>query len=209
MRLYRDFGLGTDEAGACQNLIASAAFDWELEHGSYARVSNVTMSGSELRFFTVHVAIINYPRVHVSNCSFEDGTVGGVDGYGLRVGTPPTEKLHLRKGTLEGARELAMLVGSPQLPGFADSAKFVVLANVSFVGLVNPPLQATRQHGGAAFLAGFEYGEVTDVHVDGTRVGGDGGGMYFSNVARVLIRRSVFENVHFLATESAGGAVRI
>lgn len=69
VRVSRDFGRGWT-LSECENDEAGSTFDAELQHASKATISDVTMSGSKLAFFTAHVAVVDYPRVNVSSCTF-------------------------------------------------------------------------------------------------------------------------------------------
>lgn len=73
------------------------------------------------------------------------------------------------------------------------------------MGLVNPDGNRWVGTGGAAYLQGFEYGEVNGVLVDKTRVGRHGGGVYFNDVAYVWAWNSTFQNVRH-GHPTAGGS---
>lgn len=67
-----------------------------------------------------------------------------------------------------------------------------MVADSAFSRLRGDGSQLVAQKGGAAFLAGFEYGEVTGVRVTGTRVAGNGGGVAIDDVDYVWVRDSGF-----------------
>lgn len=179
---------------------AGDVFNPLLQAGSQADFTNVTASDCDLDYFTAHVVVVDYPRVKVTDCRFEGAVVGGMDGFGLRVSTPPPQNLTVPYGS---PREYEAFlnpedrthVSLATRDGFRDIGTYVVVTNSTFSRLRSKDAQGRSLNGGAAYLAGFEYGELTDVHVSGTRVAGNGGGVMFDGVHYVWVSGSEFRDV--------------
>lgn len=92
-------------------------------------------------------------------------------------------------------------VDAEQLPltvareGFAQQGSYLVLTDTQFAHLKNPDSKPLAGRAAGGRIGGFEYAELTDVVVNGTRAGNGVGGILLDDVAYVWVRDSAFENV--------------